>query len=193
MSDDRDREAVQRVLAGDVDAYEDIVMRWQGPLVRLAYRFCRDPGRAEEMAQDAFVRAWRALPRFRGESAFSSWLFAVAMNTYRSHRRRHGRFVARLEALDEATAVADASDPVLDFERESTGRAVQQAVDALPAKYRDALVLYYFHELDVAAAARSLGVPEGTLKAQLLRGRELLRKKLGRRLPVGAGFREVEA
>lgn len=189
MSDDLDREAVSRVRAGDVEAFAGIVERWQGPLVNLAWRFCRDRGQAEEMAQDAFIRAFRALPRWRGESAFSTWLFAIATNLYRSHARRTG---PTWVAVEEAEAVADPAPGVGSaLEREDEAEAVRQAVFGLPARYRDALILYYFHELDVEAAARTLQLPEGTVKARLSRGRDLLRGKLARHRPLAAALGEV--
>ena len=77
-----------RVLAGDVQAFEGIVRRWQGPLVNMAWRYCRDRGRAEEMAQEAFLRAWRGLAQWRRESSFSTWLFALAANVFRSELKR---------------------------------------------------------------------------------------------------------
>ena len=84
VSATEDQADAERVLAGDVSAFEGIVRRWQTPLVNLAYRFCRDPGRAEEMAQEAFLRAYRGLRGWRRDSAFSTWMFAVATNLYRS-------------------------------------------------------------------------------------------------------------
>src|ERR1700716_2240726 len=78
-----DNAAVARVLAGEIDAFGAIVERWQRPLVNLAYRFCGDVGRAEEMAQEAFLRAYGGLHTFRGDAAFSTWLFALATNLYR--------------------------------------------------------------------------------------------------------------
>src|SRR5579862_9323278 len=81
---DLDLVAVDRVLAGDLAAFTGIVRRWQGPLVNMAWRYCRDRSRAEEMAQEAFVRAWRGLSQWRGESSFSTWLFSVAANTFRN-------------------------------------------------------------------------------------------------------------
>src|ERR1022692_3816639 len=83
-----DQADVERVLAGDVSAFEGIVRRWQGPLINLAHRFCHDRGRAEEMAQEAFLRAYRALSQWRKEAVFSTWLFALATNLYRSELRR---------------------------------------------------------------------------------------------------------
>src|SRR5689334_6696160 len=83
-----DEAVVTRVLAGDTSAFALIVQRWQGPLVNLAYRFCRDRSRAQDMAQEAFLRAFRGLSKWRGEAAFSTWLYALATNLYRSEIRR---------------------------------------------------------------------------------------------------------
>ncbi len=88
MRRNEDQVDVEKVLAGDVSAFEEIVRRWQGPLVNLAFRFCRHRGRAEEMAQEAFLRAYRALGKWRKDSAFSTWLFTLAVNLYRSELRR---------------------------------------------------------------------------------------------------------
>ncbi len=84
-----DRADVAQVRAGDVEAFAAIVRRWQTPLINLAYRFCGDRGRAEEMAQEAFLRAYRGLDGFRGDAAFSTWLFALATNLYRSRASSH--------------------------------------------------------------------------------------------------------
>ena len=172
-----DAAAIARVLAGDPAAFESIVRRWQTPLVNLAWRFCRDRARAEEMAQEAFLRAYRNLAQFRGESAFSTWLFSLAANVYRTELRR---MPASPLSLDE---IAEPPDPRLaasSFENASRDESVRRAVLALPAKYRDAILLFYFHEQDVPAAARTLRIPEGTVKARLFRGRELLRAKFSR-------------
>jgi RNA polymerase sigma-70 factor (ECF subfamily) len=174
-----DEAAVQKVLAGDIAAFEGLVRRWQGPMVNLAYRFCRDRGRAEEMAQEAFLRAYRSLDRWRREAAFSTWLFALATNLYCSELRR---IPARMVALDD---IAEPRDPhAIDegLEQEDQDRAVRRAVLALPAKYREALLLFYFHDMDISTAARSLDVPEGTVKARLSRGRKMLHGKLSQRL-----------
>lgn len=178
MSAGDDQADVERVLGGEVAAFEHIVRRWQNPLVNLAYRFCGDRGRAEDMAQEAFLRAYRGLGGWRKDAAFSTWLFALATNLYRSELRR---IPARTVALEEIAELRDARDG--GWEEESRDRAVRRAVSALPPKYREALTLFYFHEMDVPAAARSLGLPEGTVKARLHRGRELLRGKLALLLP----------
>ena len=92
---------VERVLAGDVNAFEGIVRRWQGPLVNMAWRYCRDRGRAEEMAQEALVRAWRGLKQWRREGSFSTWLFALAANVFRSELKRFPTLDVRIEDAPE--------------------------------------------------------------------------------------------
>ncbi|SPE45183.1 putative RNA polymerase sigma-H factor [Candidatus Sulfotelmatobacter sp. SbA7] len=177
MSATDDQADVARVLVGETSAFEGIVRRWQGPLINLAYRFCRDRGRAEEMAQEAFLRAYRGLGQWRKDAVFSTWLFALATNLYRSELRR---IPARTVSIDDIAEPADprASDGGLEDRDYDRDLAVRRAVGVLPAKYREALILFYFHDMDVTTAARSLGLPEGTVKARLFRGREILRSKL---------------
>ena len=181
MSASEDEADVEKVLAGDLSAFEGIVRRWQGPLVNLAYRFCRDRGRAEELAQEAFLRAYRGLEKWRKDATFSTWLFALAANLYRSELRR---IPATIVSLDEIAEPRDSRPADGGLEDEDRDRAVRQAVFALPAKYRETLILFYFHDMDVFAAAQSLGLPEGTVKARLSRGREILRGKLPRLFAV---------
>jgi len=176
-----DQADVERVLAGDISAFEGIVRRWQGPLINLAYRFCRDRGRAEEMAQEAFLRAYRALAQWRKDAVFSTWLFALATNLYRSELRR---IPALTVSLDDIAEPPDARASDGGLEDQDRDLAVRRAVGALPAKYREALILFYFHDMDITTAARSLGLPEGTVKARLFRGREILRSKLPQLLAV---------
>lgn len=188
MSAREDQADVQRILRGDNSAFEGIVKRWQAPLVSLAYRFCRDRSRAEEMAQEVFLKTYRALRDWREEAAFSTWLFALATNHYRTAIRNEPfRFVAIERMTEPLNTAGDVYDDLRDRDRD---RSVRAAVLALPPKYRDALTLFYFHEKDVSATARSLGIPEGTVKARLLRGRGLLRTKLTRDL-TGLRLKEV--
>ena len=179
MGADDDRVDVERVLGGDIAAFENIVRRWQGPLVNLAYRFCRDRSRSEDMAQEAFLRAWRALATWRRDAAFSTWLFALATNLYRTELRR---IPVGMVSLDDARAgqLRDVRNEGGGLEADDRDRTVQRAVLALPAKYREALILFYFHDMNVRDAALSLGLPEGTVKARLSRAREILRVKLTR-------------
>ncbi len=97
MSAAEDQADVEKVLAGDIEAYENIVRRWQGPLINLAYRFCRDRGRAEEMAQEAFLRAWRALSSWRRDAAFSTWLFALGNESLSIRIAAHSRRISHTQ------------------------------------------------------------------------------------------------
>jgi RNA polymerase sigma-70 factor (ECF subfamily) len=166
---------VEQVLAGNISAFEGIVRRWQGPLINMAYHFCHDRSRAEEMAQEAFLRAYRGLANWRREAAFSTWLFALAANVYRTELKR---IPMQSISLDDIAELMDQRSYIKDMEQEARHKLVRRAVLALPPKCRDALVLYYFHEMDVPSASKSLGLPEGTVKARLFRGREMLRSKL---------------
>jgi RNA polymerase sigma-70 factor, ECF subfamily len=172
---DQDAVDAGRVLGGDSAAFAGIVSRWQGRLINLAWRFCHDRTMAEDMAQDAFVRAFRALHTFRGESAFSTWLTAIAINSYRTALRDREPAAVSLDFVKAPSTEPDTLAGLQERERES---AVRQSVMKLPPRYRDALVLYYFQEMNLTETARVLGIPEGTLKAQLHRGRELLRRRL---------------
>jgi RNA polymerase sigma-70 factor, ECF subfamily len=174
ISAEEDLADVSRVLAGEVQAFEGIVRRWQGPLVNMAWRYCRDRGRSEEMAQEAFLRAWRGLASWRRESSFSTWLFALAANVFRSELQRFPAVNVPLEDVAEPAGPATQHEGLADKQCHD---AVRRAVLALPTRYREPVVLYYFHEMDVATAARTMGLPEGTVKARLSRGRELLRKR----------------
>jgi RNA polymerase sigma-70 factor, ECF subfamily len=165
---------VTRVLGGDVEAFAGIVRRWQGPLVNMAWRYCRDRGRAEEMAQEAFLRAWRGLAQWRQESSFSTWLFALAANVFRSELKR---FPTLSFPLDDAPEPALPAVQLNALQEKSSHDAIRRAVLALPHRYREPVVLFYFHDMDLSAAASTMGLPEGTMKARLSRARELLRKR----------------
>jgi RNA polymerase sigma-70 factor (ECF subfamily) len=177
-SDDEDAADVRRVVAGDLAAFGGIVQRWQTRLINLAWRFCRDRADAEDMAQEAFVRAFRGIHTFRGESAFSTWLTAIAMNSYRSWLRDRPPVPL---AIDLTRTGGHEPDALGELEGRERGSAVRQAVLTLPPRYRDPIVLYYFEEKNLAETARVLGLPEGTLKARLHRGRELLKRRVGAR------------
>lgn len=186
MTRQADRVRIARIEAGEVDAFAEIVERWQGPLVNLAYRFCRDQGLAEELAQDAFLKIYKSLGQWKGDAAFSTWLFAVATNVYRSWFRRHRPPTVPLDGLERAAA-----DSIQDeAEARDLGRLVREAVLSLPERYRDAMILYYFREMDVREAAEILGVAEGTVKSHLFRGRKMLSDRLPRAAGLDVGGTE---
>jgi RNA polymerase sigma-70 factor, ECF subfamily len=165
---------VDRVLSGDVRAFEGIVRRWQSPLVNMAWRYTRDRGRAEELAQEAFLRAWRGLATWRRDSTFSTWLFALAANVYRNDLKRVPTVTVPMEDAPEPAGPARQLDEMAERSRDES---VRRAVRALPLRYREPVLLYYFHEMDVGATAITLRLPEGTVKARLARARALLKKR----------------
>lgn len=188
--DDQDTVDIARVVAGDLSAFEGIVDRWQHRLLNLAWRFCRDRTMAEDMAQEAFVKVFRSLATFRGESAFSTWLTAIAVNTYRSRLRAEGQPLLSLDPDRTLSAEPGALQGLVERQR---AEAVRRAVFTLPERYREAILMFYFEEKSLADAARVLGVAEGTLKARLHRGRELLRSRCANLTSLVAGVAVEES
>jgi RNA polymerase sigma-70 factor (ECF subfamily) len=174
---DPDSEDVDRVLAGETEAFAGIVHRWKGPLVRMAHRLCGDRTRAEDLAQEAFLRAYGRLAKWRRAGSFGAWLMALALNSYRSELRKRAWKEVPLEELGDAAQGAEAAP---DGGSEELDR-VRRAVNALPWKYREAVAACYELEHDMRSAAELLGVPQGTLKARLHRALKLIERALAPR------------
>ena len=166
-----------RAQRGDQGAFEALVRRHQSSVLNIAWRIVGDPEGAQDVAQEAFVKAYRELHRFRGEAAFGTWLYRITVNEarlyLRSQRRRQVRWerqrdeVAREAALPQASTedeVADGMGPLVALLQE------------LPEKQRGALALFYLQELSVEQIAQAVGAPSGTVKAWLSRGRDKLRR-----------------
>ena len=160
------------MLAGDTGAFAGIVGRWQARIVNLAWRFCRDRAQAEDMAQDAFLKVYRGLSQFRRQSKFSTWLTAIALNTFRTALRER-----RPPIFDANWAPPMGPSQLAVLRAQERATAIRELVLTLPARYRDPLVLFYFEEMNLGETARILALPEGTLKARLHRGRELLKER----------------
>lgn len=175
LSAEQDRADVRRVRNGDTEAFAGIVNRWQGPLLNLAYRFCRDRGVAEELAQEAFLRIFRKLHLYREEALFSTWMFTVATRLFTSHARR---FTPKFARVDLTETLPGGDNPSADSDRRDRDEAVRRAVNTLPDRYRDAIVLFYFMDRDLLDTAAALGVSEGTVKSRLHRGRKMLERKI---------------
>jgi RNA polymerase sigma-70 factor (ECF subfamily) len=176
---DADDDVVRQVRCGDRDAFGQLVRRYQGRLFGLALVMVRERAGAEEVTQDAFVRAYTCLSQYDETRPFYPWLATIAVRLSQNWLRRHGRQVRR-----EGTSLEDAREP---SESESTlgalladerGVRLWQAVAALPSGQRTALILHYRDARPVAEIARALGVTAGTIKTLLFRARRRLRERL---------------
>ena len=186
---DPDGAAVDGARAGDAAAFEVLVVRYQKRLVNYAAALLGDPCAAEDAAQEAFVRAWRGLGRFRGESSFRTWLYRIATNVARTHRERRGR-QARVagRSLDDETEALPADEvPSAEVDVETslvTREAIDRALAELPEELRLALVLRDVEGLDYKAIASVTAAPIGTVESRIFRARRRLRTLL--RPPAGA-------
>lgn len=164
---------VQRARGGDVRAFERLYRDHIGRVYGLCLRLTRDPSGAEDCAQEAFVNAWRALPRFETRSSFGTWLHRIAVNVVLTRRRRSSQ-------TDDPPLFAEDPDAggewTLDTPVEES--ELEAAIAGLPDGARDALVLCGIYGYSHVEAGRMLGVAEGTCKAQLHRARALLRHRL---------------
>lgn len=171
---------IESARAGEIGAFEELYRQNVGRVYALCLRMSGDAREAEELTQDAFVRAWEKLDSFRGRSAFSSWLHRLTVNVVLGRWRRRGRRRERVVAFDEISA---ADGPALDQlaapapPRE--GVDLERAVAALPAGARTVFVLYDVEGYSHREIAEMTGLAVGTCKAQLHRARQLLRKALG--------------
>jgi RNA polymerase sigma-70 factor (ECF subfamily) len=169
-----DVQAIEACRRGEREAFDRLVERYQRDVYRLCYRFVNNHEDANDLAQEAFVKAYRALDRFRGESAFSTWLYRIAVNACLNFRAaRKPRAEELPEALADVRPRAD--EEVLSDER---SRRVRAAIQKLPEKQRATLILKTYHELSHEEVAGVLGSTVGTVKANLFHGLANLKKIL---------------
>jgi len=175
-----DLDVVRSVRRGDRDAFGHLVRAYQGRLFGLVLMMVREPAGAEEVTQDAFVRAYTHLGQYDDRRPFYPWIAAIAVRLAQNWLRQHGRSAHRegtaLESVDEPGATAPASLSVL-IDDEGN-RTLWRAVAALPSGERTAVILYYRDEMAVSDIARALGVTIGTIKTFLFRARRHLRERL---------------
>ena len=180
---DPDRAAVDDARAGDTGAFEALVLRYQARIVNYASAMVHDPGVAEDVAQETFVRAWRGLDRFRGESSFRTWLYRVATNVARTHADRRGRQACTADrSLDDETEPLHAGNvPSAGPDVETalvTREAIDHALAELPDELRVALVLRDVEGLDYKEIAAVTGAPMGTVESRIFRARRRMRTLL---------------
>ena len=180
---DPDLASLERARAGDNGAFEALVLRYQARIVNYASAMVHDAGAAEDVAQETFVRAWRGLGRFRGESTFKTWLYRIATNVARTHLDRRGRRarIADRSLDDEAEPLqaGDVPSPAPDAETALVRReAIDRALSELPDELRQALVLRDVEGLDYKEIAGVTGAPIGTVESRIFRARRRLRTLL---------------
>jgi RNA polymerase sigma-70 factor, ECF subfamily len=175
-----ERELVAAARAGDAHAFDLLVERHQRAVFRLCYRLAQNAEDAADLTQEAFLRAYRSIRSFRGESAFGTWLYRIALNTCRSFRSARRPIH---EELTEGSAVS-APDGTLRLEQDERARTVRDAVARLPEKQRATLVLKIYHEMTHEQIAAVLGTSVGTAKANLFHALAGLRRMLAE--PGGA-------
>lgn len=178
-----DEELVARSVSGDTESFNQLVLRWERPIYALAYRTLGREEDARDVCQDTFLRAYRALPGFKGEAKFSSWLYRIALNLCRDWMRRQRRTptVEMPEGVDLVEMAAD-QGPVESIEtlvnRREMGRAVQEAMRHLPEEQRTAIILKEYHGLTFQEIADLQGCPLSTVKTRLYQGLSVLRRQL---------------
>ena len=181
-----DQQLVERAQRGDKKAFELLVVKYQRKLGRLLSRFVRDPAEVEDVTQEAFIKAYRALPSFRGESAFYTWLYRIGINTAKNYLVALGRrapttteFDAEeAESFDDADNLRDNNTPDAMLQSKEIGEAVNRAMEALPEELRTAITLREIEGLSYEDIANVMACPIGTVRSRIFRARDAIAAEL---------------
>lgn len=194
MSDrEVDQQLVERVQRGDKRAFDLLVSKYQRKLGRLLSRFIRDPSEVEDVTQEAFIKAYRALPGFRGESAFYTWLYRIGINTAKNHLVAMGRRAPTSTELDAEEAegveageqLRDLNTPENQMMSRQVGETVNQTLQELPEELRTAITLREIEGLSYEEIATVMQCPVGTVRSRIFRAREAVAQKLRPLLGTG--------
>lgn len=180
-----DQELVRRVQRGDKKAFDVLVRKYQHKLVKLITRYVHDPVEALDVAQEAFIKAYRALPNFRGESSFYTWLYRIGINTAKNHLVAQGRRPPEsdidaqdAEQYDFESRLKDQDTPEGIVERDEVERTIFEAIDALPEDLRTAITLREIEGLSYEEIAQAMDCPVGTVRSRIFRARDAIDKRL---------------
>ena len=178
-----DEELVARSMGGDLDSFNQLVLRWERPIYALAYRVIGREEDARDVAQETFLRAFRALSGFKGQAKFSSWLYRITLNLCRDWIRRERRtpLAQAPEGIDLVELAGEATPHETIEElvgRKQLGRAVSRAMALLPEDQRTAIILKEYHGLTFQEIADLLNCPLSTVKTRLYQGLTVIRKQL---------------
>ncbi|KFB75971.1 MULTISPECIES: RNA polymerase sigma factor RpoE [Candidatus Accumulibacter] len=181
-----DQKLVESAQGGDKHAFDALVVKYQRKVARLLSRFLYDHAEIEDVTQEAFIKAYRALPLFRGDSAFYTWLYRIAINAAKNHLVAQGRraptsteFDAEeAEGFEDATQLQDINTPESLLQSKQTGATINAAMDALPDELRHAIVLREIDGLSYEEIAEAMSCPIGTVRSRIFRAREAVAEKL---------------
>lgn len=183
---DVDQQLVQRVQRGEKAAFDLLVIKYQRKIFRLLSRLIRDPAEVEDVAQEAFIKAYRALPNFRGDSAFYTWLYRIAINTAKNWLVSQGRRaptsteadIEEAETFDDGEQLRDLNTPDAMLLTKQVANAVNRAIEQLPEDLRTAIVLRELEGLSYEEIAETMNCPIGTVRSRIFRAREAIAEEL---------------
>ena len=177
---------VRRVQKGDKAAFDALVLKYQHKVLKLVQRYVRNPAEAEDIAQEAFIKAYRALPAFRGDSAFYTWLYRIGINTAKNYLIALGRRAPtstefdseEAEGFEDAAGLRDINTPESELASKQIAQTVNDAIAALPEELRTAITLRELDGLSYEEIAQIMNCPIGTVRSRIFRAREAVAEKL---------------
>ncbi|GAB5498939.1 MAG: RNA polymerase sigma factor RpoE [Pseudohongiellaceae bacterium] len=185
MTEETDQQLVERVLQGNKNAFNLLVLRYQHRVAALVGRFIHDPQEAEDVCQEAFIKAYRALPLFRGDSAFYTWLYRIAVNTAKNYLVSRNRRppasdvdVNDAEVSEIGALLRDIEDPEGSLLTENLKQAINQAIEELPEDLKTAFTLREFSGLSYEDITEVMDCPVGTVRSRIFRAREAIDKRI---------------
>ena len=192
---DTDQQLVQRAQRGDLRAFDLLVLKYQGRIAALVSRYVSDLGEVEDVTQEAFIKAYRALGKFRGDSAFYTWLYRIAANAAKNHLVAKGRrpgadaTIEDAEGFDEGGLLSESASPEALAMGGELAEVVESALNALPDELKAALMLREFDGLSYDDIAEVLECPVGTVRSRIFRAREAIDQRVKDQISGGSGFR----
>ncbi len=185
MDNKTDQYLVERVQDGDKQAFDILVKKYQHRIVALVSRFLKDSADVQDVTQEAFIKAYRALPNFRGDSAFYTWLYRIAVNTAKNHLVSLGRRppsvdldVSDAEQFEGNLALKEQATPERLLLKDEIQRVVSETIEGLPEDLRTAITLRELEGMSYEEIAEVMGCPVGTVRSRIFRARETIQAKL---------------